>query len=92
MLAALRGKIIIFLAVCPPNLTHIIAYKAAYEASVLHRDISPGNILIFSKGEQGDSNNQHESTIDGSDNPDHQSLGKSACCRATRILGLEVLY
>ena len=38
MLAALRGKIIIFLAVRPPNLTHIIAHEAAYEAGVLHRD------------------------------------------------------
>ena len=65
MLATLRGKIIIFLAVHPPNLTHIIAHKAAYEASVLHRDISPSNILIFGKGKWGDFNNQHESTIDG---------------------------
>jgi hypothetical protein len=64
MFAALKGKMTIFLAICH-NLTRIIAHKAACEAGVLHRDISPGNILIFGKGERGDSDDQHELTIEG---------------------------
>lgn len=65
MYAALRGKMTIFLAVCPPNLTYIVAHKAAYDIGILHRDISPGNILIFGKGERSVSDGQSESTIDG---------------------------
>jgi thiamine kinase-like enzyme len=65
MYAALKGKMPIFLAVRLPNLTHIIAHKAAYGAGVLHRDISPSNILIFGEGERGHSDDKHELTIDG---------------------------
>jgi Fungal protein kinase len=64
MCAALKGKMTIFLAVSLSNLTHIIAHEAAHSAGVLHRDISPGNILIFGEGEL-DSNDHHESTIGG---------------------------
>jgi aminoglycoside phosphotransferase (APT) family kinase protein len=32
------------------SLTHITAHKAAYKASILHHDISAGNILIANKG------------------------------------------
>jgi hypothetical protein len=65
MSAALKGKTIIFLAVHLPNLTHIVAHEAAYGAGVLHRDISPGNILIFGEGERGDSDDENELRIDG---------------------------
>ena len=65
MLAAVKGKMTIFLAVHLPNLTYIIAHEAACYTGVLHRDISPSNILIFGERERGDSNDQYESTIDG---------------------------
>jgi Fungal protein kinase len=55
MLAALKGGMTIFLAVSLPDshLTHIIAHKAAWDIRILHRDISPGNILIVSSNELG---------------------------------------
>lgn len=65
MFAALKGKMTICLVVRLSNLTHILAHEAACDAGILHRDISPGNILIFGEGERGDSDDQHESTIDG---------------------------
>jgi serine/threonine protein kinase len=64
MYAALKGEVTIFLAVCLHNLTHVIAYKAACHAGVLHQDISPGNILIFGKDEK-DPDNPHDSVIEG---------------------------
>ena len=58
MRAALEGKITIFLAVSRRNLTYIIAHEAAYRVTkinILHRDISPGNILILDPDESGKS-------------------------------------
>jgi serine/threonine protein kinase len=51
MYAALKGEITMFLAVSLRSLTRIIAHEAAYEAGILHRDISAGNILIVGKEE-----------------------------------------
>jgi serine/threonine protein kinase len=55
----------VFLSIFLPKLIRIIAHKAAYLAGVLHRDISPGNILIFGKDEWGDSNDEREMAIKG---------------------------
>jgi hypothetical protein len=65
MYAALKGKMTTFSAasLCNCNLTHIIAHKAAYDVGVLHRDISPGNILIAD--EDGLDSNNGSNTIDG---------------------------
>jgi hypothetical protein len=64
MYAALKGEVTIFLAVCLHNLTHVIAHEATCHAGILHRDISPGNILIFGKDEK-DPDNLHDSAIEG---------------------------
>lgn len=68
MSAALESKMTLFLAVCLSNLTRIIAHEAAHRLGVLHRDISPSNILIFGEGEQShpdNPDNAYESTING---------------------------
>jgi hypothetical protein len=74
MHAALRGEMTIFLAVSLRSLTHIIAHKAAYDADILHRDISAGNILIVGEEElnsedaaddQLNSEDARKSKIDG---------------------------
>lgn len=44
----------IFLAVSLRKLTYIIAHEAAIDNGVLHRDISPGNILIVGSNELRD--------------------------------------
>jgi len=53
--ATLKGKMIIFSAVCLCNLTvliYIIAHEVTHNSvGILHQDISPGNILIFSADE-----------------------------------------
>ena len=64
MHAALKGKITIFLAVSLHNLTYITAHEAAYKSGVLHRDISPGNILIVDSDELP-RDDQPKSEIDG---------------------------
>jgi Ser/Thr protein kinase RdoA (MazF antagonist) len=54
----------IFLAVSLRSLTHVIAHKAAYDAGILHQDISAGNILIAGKDEL-DPEDPYESKIEG---------------------------
>ncbi len=67
--AALKGKMIIFSAVCLHNLMvliYIIAHKVTHNSvGILHQDISPGNILIFSADELCNSKDPHNSTING---------------------------
>jgi len=64
MYAALKGETIIFFAVCVGNLTPVVAHEAAYRVGILHRDISPGNMLIASDDEL-DRTDPYESKIEG---------------------------
>lgn len=70
MHAALKGEMTIFSTVSPRNLTHIIAHEAACNrANILHRDISPGNILIFGdnklRNSKSGESGSHDSNIEG---------------------------
>jgi serine/threonine protein kinase len=47
------------------KLTHIVAHEAAYKIGILHRDISPGNILIVGQEELDDSDDPRKLEIKG---------------------------
>jgi len=70
------------------GLTMFVGHKYLYERGVLHRDISPGNILIkWRPGSEGDEGSGSGCLID----LDHAKKGKPSSEMSTQSLGVQAV-